>query len=259
MIVHASTNMHKTVKHSSLAKTAMGAHFAQQIHLGMLGCRSGKSSKCSAFIVMHFGLLLCITGYILQLQYVIGMHVSLDQLSYHACHHTIRTLALKQIAKTFCCCAHCWALNVMCLCRQPGLLSVGCTPIQPSLIQLRQAQQAQGAHPRHPQAQIPQCLQRVILSIVVSYQFEIFLMLICATHARWPCHLCNLGTGLRCCLDKLVAMHSSRVTYRCSQSLWEMGCLRGLSGRAETQLQQLSQQQQRSLLAMPCIDTPFSH
>lgn len=147
------------------------------------------------------------------------------------------------------------ALHVMCLCRQPGLLSVGCIPIQPSLIQLPQAQQAQGAHSRHPQAQIPQCLQHVILFIIVSYQFEVCLMLICATRARWPCHV---STGLQYCFDKLVAMHSSRVTYRCSQLLQEMGCLRGPSGQAERRLQQLSQWQQHSLLAMPCIYIPHS-
>ena len=147
------------------------------------------------------------------------------------------------------------ALHVMCLCRQPGLLSAGCIPIQPSLIQLRQAQQEQGAHSRHPQARIPQCLQHVIVFIIVSYQFEVFLMLICATRARWPY---RVSTGLQYCLGKLVAMHSSRVTYRCSQLLREMGCLRGPSGQAERRLQQLSQWQQHSLLAMPCIYTIHS-
>ena len=32
--------VHKTFKQSSLAKAAMGAQFSQQIHLGILGCRS---------------------------------------------------------------------------------------------------------------------------------------------------------------------------------------------------------------------------
>ena len=145
-----------------------------------------------------------------------------------------------------------WALHMMCLCRQPGLLIVGCKPIQPRLIQLRRAQQVQGAHSRHPQAQIPQCLQHVIPFIIVSYQFGVFLMLICA---RWPS---LVGTGLPCCLLKLVAVQSSRVTYRCSQLLRETDCLRGPSGQAETQLQQSSQWQQRSLLAMPCIYTIHS-
>ena len=98
--------------------------------------------------------------------------------------------------------------------------------------------------------------------IVISKQVDVFLMLICATCARWPCHDCNSSIsnkGLQCCLDKLVAVQSSRVTDQCSQLLREMGCLHGLSAQAETQLQQLSQWQQRSLPAMPCIYTPFSH
>ena len=84
---------------------------------------------------------------------------------------------------------------------------------------------------------------------------------ICATCARWPCHDCNSSIsskGLQCCLEEVVAMHSSRVTYRCSRLVWGTGCLHGLSVQAETQRQQLSQWQQRSLLAMPCTYTTHS-
>ena len=77
----------------------------------------------------------------------------------------------------------------LCLCRQAGLLNVGCTPIQPSLIQLRQVQQAQEAHSRHPQAQIPQCLQHVTSLVTfpcyaISKQDDVFLMLIYVLHVQ---------------------------------------------------------------------------
>lgn len=205
------------------------------------------------FMVMHIGLLhdqqLCITGYILQLQHVICMHVSLNQLSYHACHGTSPSFASRRIAKTSSCCTHCWALHAMQAAR-PAQCRLHTHPAKPNTAPASTTS-AGGTHKASTSANptIPAVCH--FSFIVIRKQVDVFLCLY-VLHVqdglRWPCHQCNStmsSKGSQCCLDELFAMHSSRVTYQCSQLLREMGCLHGLSAQAETQLQQSSQWQQR--------------
>ena len=144
-------------------------------------------------MVMHIGVLhdqqLCITGFTLQLQHVIRMHVSLNQHSYHACHGTSPRFASRRIAKTSSCCTRCWALHAMQAAR-PAQCRLHTQPAKPNTAPASTTS-AGGTFRASTSANptIPAVCQFSL--IVIRKQVDVFFTLICATCARWPCHHCN--------------------------------------------------------------------